>query len=320
MGRKKKTWVHRRLKLSHHKHTGRRLPRQHTSHGALLVITLAAGVMMAFATNSTLEAQSRSLGQSVSVSGVVPAAPPEEAATITQPLLINIDSLTITGGKPRDSIVEIYSNNLLAGAGGCRTDYYTVKITPQYGSNSIVAKVVDNLGQYGPDSGTASVVYFPKEKLEPQFLLSGSSKYFGLQVNEKYILRLKIIGGKAPYAISVDWGDNKENDLVVQRNSDEVNFSHRYDSSGCYSIIIQGEDNRGAKAYFRTVVYISPLAGGALSNTGAAFANIGAIPTLGLLWPLYLLALACVATFWLGEKYQLRRDRDLWITRRLKYH
>lgn len=320
MVRRKKSWLHRRLKLSQHKHTGRRLPRQHTSHGALLVITLIAGAMMAFATNSTLEAQSRSSAQSVTVSGVVPAAPPKEPATVSQPLLTSLDSLTVTGSKPRSTIVEVYNNNLLAGASGCQAEHYSLKITPQYDNNSIIAKVVDNLGQYGPDSGTASVVYLPKDRLTPQFLLSGSSKYFGLQVNQKHELKLKITGGEPPYAITIDWGDNKESDLLIQRTADEASFTHRYESSGCFNIITQGQDNKGAKAYFRTVVVVSPLSGGALSNAGAAFANIGAIPTLGLLWPLYLAVLAFVAAFWLGEKYQIRRDRDMWITRRLWYH
>ena len=319
MARKKKSWVHRRLKLSYHKHTGRRLPRQQTSHGVLLVITLIAGVMMAFATNSTLEAQSlSSSSQSVEVSGVVPAAPPKEPATISQPLLIDLDTLAITGSKSRDTIVEIYNNNLLVGAGGCRAEHYSLKITPQYGNNSIIAKVVDNLGQYGPDSGTSSVVYLPQNRLEPQFLLSASSKYFGTRINEKHELELKIIGGEPPYAITVDWGDNRENDLVVHRASGEASFTHRYDTSGCYNIVIQSQDNKSAKAYFRTVVLVSSSAGGLIS-TGSVFSNIVAIPTLGLLWPLYLAGLAFIAAFWLGEKYQVRRDHDLWKTRRPRY-
>src|SRR3989338_4294790 len=224
MARIIKSKPHGRLKLSHHRHTGKRLPHHHTSYGGLIVLTVVAGIMLAFATVSTLKAQTLQSSQSVSVSGVV----------------------------PKDTIVEIYNNELLAGAAGCRSEGYSLKITPQYGNNLVVAKVVDNLGQYGPDSKTASVVYLPKSKLEPQFLLSGASKYFGLQVNQKHELLIKIIGGQAPYAISVDWGDNKETDLSVHRTSGKVKLSHRYDTTGCYNIIVQGEDNKGGKAYFRT--------------------------------------------------------------------
>src|SRR3989338_10055830 len=264
MARIIKSKPHGRLKLSHHRHTGKRLPHHHTSYGGLIVLTVVAGIMLAFATVSTLKAQTLQSSQSVSVSGVVPAPPPQEAATVTQPTLVraeeskpgerglDFDTLAISGVKLKDTIVEIYNNELLAGAAGCRSEGYSLKITPQYGNNLVVAKVVDNLGQYGPDSKTASVVYLPKSKLEPQFLLSGASKYFGLQVNQKHELLIKIIGGQAPYAISVDWGDNKETDLSVHRTSGKVKLSHRYDTTGCYNIIVQGEDNKGGKAYFRT--------------------------------------------------------------------
>jgi hypothetical protein len=70
MPRRKKSWLHRRLKLSHHKHTGKHLHRAESSFGVLVIIVAICGGLLFFATKASA-ATSSSLNGSLLVSGVV---------------------------------------------------------------------------------------------------------------------------------------------------------------------------------------------------------------------------------------------------------
>jgi hypothetical protein len=71
MPRRKKSWLHRRLNLSHHKHTGKRLPWSETSLGLLIIALIFTGFVLGYASSAQAQTN-QSLNGSVVVSGVVP--------------------------------------------------------------------------------------------------------------------------------------------------------------------------------------------------------------------------------------------------------
>ena len=71
--------LHKKLKLSHHKHTGRRLPRSETSHGVLLVILLLTGGLLLASKELVLAVPPDQSGQ-VQVAGIVKGPAPDRAA------------------------------------------------------------------------------------------------------------------------------------------------------------------------------------------------------------------------------------------------
>ena|SRR5579859_3798167 len=67
----KQNWLHKKLKLSHHRHTGRRLSHHHTSYGALVCIMILTGLVINYA-NKTDAIVAQTGNDSISVTGVVP--------------------------------------------------------------------------------------------------------------------------------------------------------------------------------------------------------------------------------------------------------
>lgn len=82
MPRRKKSWLHRKLKLSQHKHSGKRIAVHHTSFGLLLLAVLFSGVILGYATNASAQT-TKSLDGSVSISGYVPRT--NQNTTIIRP-------------------------------------------------------------------------------------------------------------------------------------------------------------------------------------------------------------------------------------------
>ena|SRR5579871_3142272 len=71
MARSKKSWLKRKLHLSHHRHTGHRLHHRHTSSGVLAAILIFVGGLMLYG-NSIVSAASLTMDGAVSLGGVMP--------------------------------------------------------------------------------------------------------------------------------------------------------------------------------------------------------------------------------------------------------
>lgn len=313
--------LHQRLKLSHHQHSGKVLPHGHTSHGVLLVLLIAAGLMMWFATDKALAGNQTGSG-SVAVSGVVPSPAPEEPPVVETPEPTpEKPTVEIRGTKPTSGVIEVYSNGILVGIAGCKPDKFALDITPLRGKNEIKTRIVDSLGQYSPDSIPFSFNYLPLLSVQranvPQLFITTEAAYYGIQVGQAFDLKPKITGGKGPYAVSSNWGDGSSDDLVVRTEPGQFSQTHNFENPGCYLVQVNVKDSVENEAYFQTVVIVSGSKEAVASTS--KIDQIIATPTLGFLWPLYLMVLGIIAAFWLGEKYQLRRDKDLWKSPKLKY-
>src|SRR3954465_3182297 len=103
------------LKISHPKYSGQLRPHEHTSYLPLAVLLLLIGAMMfsfsvkAHADDPPPEASS------VALTGSVPGPPPKTAATINSPANNQhfvATPITVTGTCPKDTLVEIYKNNI----------------------------------------------------------------------------------------------------------------------------------------------------------------------------------------------------------------
>jgi hypothetical protein len=120
-------------------------------------------------------------------------------------------------------------------------------------------------------------------------------------------------GGTSPYAISVDWGDNKAPDLISQEFAGTMEFSHVYDNAGIYKVIVKATDKNGLSAYLQLVA----IANGAVTANaeGDPADDDGAIITR-ILWAPAAISLPLIlASFWLGRRYELAELR-----KRLEQH
>lgn len=311
------------LKLSHHSHSGRLRPHEHTSYVPLLALLLIVGVALTTYSIGTAQSWTRPgpAAGAVGLSGTMPGKPPTTAATITTPRdgqRFSSSPVTVSGTCPENTLVQIFKNDIFAGSTVCgENGTYSIDIDLLIGENRLIARVYDDLNQPGPDSNTVVAYYdalppqaaptVPLNISGAQLLLNTDAVYRGVFPGKEFAIPIDILGGTPPYAVNIQWGDSTNR--MVPRN-DNVTFRvpHTYQKPGTYQITLQGTDAIGRVAFLT----VAAIVNGQPETTPAA--TTAPTPNqLLLLWPLYTAALAVVVSFWLGEQRekQVLRHRGL---------
>ena len=294
-------------------HSGRLRPHEHTSYGPLMALLLIAGVLLAgFTVSAYAGASPLPQASSVSLTGIMPENPPTTAASITYPSnqqVFQTTPVTVSGICPSGTIVEIFKNNIFAGSTPCNSNgTFSVQIDLLYGNNTLTAIDYDALNQAGPSSKAVTVTYNvqvpPESSLlnvnftATQLILQTSAVYRGTFPGQQLNVPINILGGVAPFAVNVNWGDNS-NEVLPASSNTTVNASHVYTKAGTYKISIQASDSQQHVAFLDVAAIVNgqPASAGSASNTSASKSN-----KLLVLWPLYVSAVTMVVSFWLGEK------------------
>jgi hypothetical protein len=160
----------RHFRVSHRKHSGRLLPRQHTSYPMLVMIVLCVGVLLGswtkFVSAGSFVYPGPQQG-SYDVTTRVPGPPPTIAASIDRPLDGDVFTdvpITVSGTCPTDTYVAILRNNTFSGVGFCQANNtYSVKTSLYTGINKLVAQVYSRTDVPGPASNMVSVTYSPPQ-------------------------------------------------------------------------------------------------------------------------------------------------------------
>lgn len=292
-------------------HSGKLRPHEHTSYAALAVLVLLAGIMLSLLTiSSVVSASPPPESSSVSLAGVMPGPPPKTGATITFPTnqqTFQNTPVTVSGTCPSGTLVEIFKNSVFAGSTPCTPDgKFSVQIDLLYGSNSLSAVVYDALNQAGPTSNLVNVTYNvqtpPASSLlninfaSTQLLVETNAVYRGVFPGQQLSVPISIIGGVAPFAVNVNWGDDS-NQVISSSSNTTVNASHTYGKPGIYKISIQASDSQQRVAFLDVAVIVN----GQPAAVGSSSTNSGPSNKLLILWPLYACAATLVVSFWMGE-------------------
>lgn len=306
-------------KLSPHKHTGRYLPHRHTSYASLAFLTMLATIVVTMFTTSVLAGTPYTGPDAgaIGLSGKVAEPPPTVAAVIIRPTNgqhFSATPITVSGTCPKDTIVELFKNDIFAGATPCKDDKtFSLDIDLLYGSNALVARVFDALDQAGPDSNTVTVFYdaLPTQPAplnssnlnDIQLLLRSSPVYRGTFPGQEFKLPLEIIAGTAPFALNIDWGDNKS-DLISRSDSSAFSAPHTYARPGSYQVTIKATDAKGRLAFLTVLVIVN--------GRGETAASSGPTSTptklsLLIIWPLLIFLILLILSFWLGERREKRK-------------
>ncbi len=248
---------------------------------------------------------------SVGLQGKISAPPPTVGATISLPRdgqSFTSLPVTVSGLCSADLLVKLFKNNVFAGSVQCKNGSYSIIIDLFSGQNELIARVYDALDQAGPDSNKV-IVSFNDNRAGSGSRVSMTSNFAKRGANPGQTLTWPIIlsGGTGPYAVSVDWGDNKAPDLVSQQFPGTFNIQHVYDAAGVYNIVIKVSDKNGDVAFLQLVgVANGPLSqeqatGGTQNGNGPTIIKTkpGGYNVV-LLLPLMFFA------FWLGKKYELK--------------
>lgn len=305
------------LKISHHDHTLKLRPHEHTSYVPLAFMLVIVGFALSVFSTSVESATPYDGPESGSVglTGVVPGKAPTTAATITKPLNgqhFTTSPVTVEGTCPENTLVELFKNDIFAGSTVC-TDKgtYSLDIDLLIGENKVVARVYDALNQAGPDSNVITIYYdaIPPQSdlITPfnfggnQLLLNTDAVFRGTFPGQTLTVPLDVLGGNPPYAINVEWGD-ASNKVVPRNDNATFNVDHIYKKAGTYQVTFQASDV-GGRVAFLTVATIVNGQPDAATTASTSLASPG---QLLLLWPIFTGAVAVVASFWLGEQREKR--------------
>jgi hypothetical protein len=150
--------------VSHRRHTGKVLAHHHTSYPALVFLVLCTMVLSA-AVSFSGHAESSTLSMTVL------GPPPASGAYINAPVdgdIVTAATIAVKGTCPSGLVIELYRDGGFAGSGYCDVNgQFAISISLNPGLNNIVARDVDALGQYGPDSNTVGVTYNPPPSPSP---------------------------------------------------------------------------------------------------------------------------------------------------------
>jgi hypothetical protein len=328
------SYAAQKLKLSPHQHTGKKLPHHHTSYGVLLLLLLVTGYLFINYSRVAVAGPVSSSG-SVNLSGIMPGPPPSSPAVIEKPTAAQRfadQHIQVSGTCPDETVVQIVRNGIFAGSVNCGGGKFQLSIDLLAGSNTLLARVVDNLGQAGPDSATVEVFYDPpttlpaptpgptSPTLQPPtpsalapLLLTSDSYYRGVLVNQDMRLDLTITGGQNPYAVEIIWGDG-ERTLLARADSGQFLTSHSYPHGGIYNIVINLKDKNGESFYLQLAALVNGTAVPVASTTKPA--SPGIVGGNRFLWPAYLIITGFILAFWLGERFEvywLKRQHRLTV-------
>lgn len=270
------------------------------------------GLMVLFALCLVVPAQvlAQQEGGSIGLEGRISSDPPNTAATISFPrdgAVITDIPTTVSGICPNGLLVKIFKNNVFAGSVQCVNGSFSLQIDLFSGRNELVARVYDDLDQAGPDSNIVTVTY-PFQGVGSPNLVSLTSPFAKRGANPGQTLTWPIVlsGGDGPYAITVDWGDGKQADLISQPFAGTFNISHVYDAAGVYNVIVRATDRNGTLAFLQLVAVANGPAGQNNTSSEDEDNNGATITKTKILWQPAAIAIPLIATsFWLGKRYEL---------------
>ena len=275
--------------------------------GLLLAFSLSfAGVTMA------VQPPPGPQSDSTGVEGTIQGSAPSQAATIGIPKNGQAFSelpITVSGFCPNNTLVEIYKNNVFAGSTQCSAGSYTLLIDLFDGRNDLVARVYDNLNQSGPDSGTVTVFFTsPVQSPGPRVTLTTQYAKRGAVPGSILNWPITLSGGIGPYAISADWGDKTDSDLISENVPGDLNLQHTYAQAGVYKVTVKASDANGNVAFLQLV----GIGNGQIQQNAGTNGNgiITSEKTKVLWWPIILLFVLSVIAYWLGQKHQLQTIRS----------
>ncbi len=278
------------------------------------VTMVALATLMLFIVGTTaVLAQSSTNPQtdSIGITGSIPANPPTVGATISFPVsgrTFTQVPVTVEGICPTNLLVKMFKNQVFAGSVVCDVaGNFIIDIDLFSGSNEVIARVFDALGQPGPDSNIVVINYDDSGTSAGASKLALTSNFAtrGADPGTTLYWPLALEGGGGPFAITVDWGDGGTD---VQSLDLAGNFSieHVYEQPGTYKVIVKAADNLGDTAFLQLVAVSNGLLEGRLDEgaTSRVITN-----KIFVLWPLYVMIVFLVSTFWLGRRYEVRRIR-----------
>lgn len=276
-----------------------------------LILCLLIAAAAASPTVGAIGSQQNPQSNTVGMEGTIQGKPPTTPATIATPgngQSVASTPITISGLCKTGLLVKIFSNNVFVGSATCENGSYALKVDLFSGANDLVARVYDALDQSGPDSNVVRVTFNDAQfaRFGTRVTLTSNYARRGANPGSTLTWPIALSGGRAPYALSIGWGDSKSADLVSKPFGGTFNITHVYDSAGVYNVVIKATDANGVSAYLQLVGVGTGQVSGAAASSKTSGSNGPTVVKTKVLWLPVLIALPLMlVAFWLGRRHEL---------------
>jgi len=276
------------------------------------------------------------------ISATIEAPELTDPAVITQPVdgtIFTSTPITVAGTCPDNSYVVLYRNSQFSGVDICNGNIFQIQTDLFSGGNQLLAQDYNTTDEAGPQGSTVSVIYNPPVVIVQGTTLvqtntnssssSTSSKstssttssiplivntqfqYQAVPVGLQFSWNLNISGGIPPYNVTVNWGDSSQSSYTF--NADPTfTITHDYKRAGNYVIDVNVKDFTGNKTFLQLVAIIhTPIVGPAVTSTTRPTSVSSSVSKAirhyaWVAWPSYVIVVALVYSFWLGEHEEIR--------------
>jgi hypothetical protein len=313
--------MHELLKLSHHRHTARHLPHEHTSYRALFIVVsllacFALGMQRVHALDYAVHA---------SVAAEMPPTPP----VIDNPgnntvVATNSDQIVVSGNCPiahPDVIVVLKRSDQLVGSGTCNAGSFSIPVTLVLGVNIFIPTYVTIVGDYGPAGAPINVSYqpptpitqgggstvsppTPEVKGADQLTLKIGVPFIAFRANQPVSFSVAVSGGTPPYALVIIWGDGTQDAHAIQ-SAEQRTINHTYANALQHSVEIKLVDKAGTIRRYSLAAESTSLSL-AYSTPQIKNETFLSQQTIINIWVVYGSTLVLVIMLWFIDHYELK--------------
>ncbi len=310
--------VHEKLKLQHHRHTGKLLHHRHTSYrGLAVVLVLAASLMVGVSTLGHAAADTL-----LSIYGTAPVAIPSASAIIAVPAenaTVTSAYLLVAGSCPLVTpqvVIAMEVDGIAAGSAMCDSNNdFSIPVTLTVGPHSLVARTYTIVGNAGVDSTPLHVTYQPPAAVLTSAASGTGPLVLSADTSFLYLGASRTVtwsGTVSSDHVLINWGDKSQDEHTIQPGMQH--FTHHYGSLQSYNMTILLSDATGhtVREQYAVAAYTTAGSGG----VGAGGTNIPittgrnsseASTTWGL-YGLFLTTLSVCAIIWLEARHHARHE------------
>ncbi len=279
-------------------------------HTAIIGLLIAFSVVGTALGQTTIGSPDPEQSGTTGLQGTIPSPPPSTAATISTPAsgrTFTETPITVSGLCTTGLLVKVFSNNIFVGSVQCERGSYSLQVDLFSGQNELVARVYDDLDQAGPDSNKVTVTFQDTKfaAFGQRISLTSNLAKLGAPVGSLLTWPIVLSGGTGPYAISVDWGDGTAADLKSQPFAGSFDITHTYKSAGIYRVVVKATDSTGAVAFLQLVGVGSGSVTQSTTGSTKSSNSGGTTKTVYIWWPIVLMVLVILSTFWVGRHYEV---------------
>lgn len=276
----------------------------------LCVFCLVLFVVGASKTNAQFEnPQTGGIGLQGQISAPAPTTAPTISTPTSGQVLTTIPQ-EVRGLCTNGLLVKLFKNNVFSGSAVCQNGSYSILIDLFTGANELVARHYDDLDQAGPDSNVVSVIFNDSSRrvgVTERIIMTSVFARKGTNPGQELVWPLTISGGKAPYAISVDWGEGDINDVYVISSPGEFKIKHTYKQAGIYRVLIKATDSEGNVGFLQITVVVNGETNSNQSNLTNK-ENMCVDSSKDNFWQSLIITIPLmILSFYLGKNYAVSR-------------